>query len=308
MSSPPAPSPESLPSVPVFRPPTEEELDTALRRIGRQVKTFRETVLKMKRAPAAQRAGVSPKHLIDLEEHGANVSLKIIMRLAWTFGIHAIGLGASAELLAADRQIPAAPIERALEESLEQIGAAYEMLTGRRFGAEVPKARSNDDNRTLAAVVSFRPAATPARPESARDNLPEGLEIVRESLQRVTVRIAGEVSPGQPIKPVSEDDTVMVPEFALERDEVVIRVNGNGFAEWGMQDGELLILERRDHAANGELVLALVNDGAVIGRYWSKHGERRVIAADSEHAVSVGEHDQFEIYGAITTILRETSR
>jgi SOS-response transcriptional repressor LexA/DNA-binding XRE family transcriptional regulator len=295
-------SPESVPHP--SRLPSEQELSSALVDIGEQIKRFREK-LGLKRLPAARRAGVSVKHLADIER-GANVSLKIVMRIIWTFGMTALSVG-QLDLLAVDRPPlqSAGPLEDALADAADRLEDALELVTGgRRTGRLFMKARSNDDKGASAAVVSIRPTASVSQPGNREARLPSGLKVVRENVGRITVSLAGIVSAGLPITSSKDDDSVMVPEFALDREEVVVRVSGDGFVEWGITDGELLIVDRRNRAATGELVLALHNGGAVIGRYWNKHGERRVIAADSSHAVTVAPDDPFEIYGVVNTTMR----
>src|ERR1700742_3215674 len=88
---------------------SEAKLRIALVDVGRQVQD-RRFELGLKRLPAAKLAGVSTKHLADLEDGSANVSLKIILRVLTAFGIPELRLGPEIRIVLGEpgEEIPAA--------------------------------------------------------------------------------------------------------------------------------------------------------------------------------------------------------
>jgi SOS-response transcriptional repressor LexA len=133
---------------------------------------------------------------------------------------------------------------------------------------------------------------------------------VTSTLERVRstqVTIAGEISSGKPIRSVSGGKRITLPEYVVEQQgEEIYRVSDDSLREWGFEAGDLIIVERRSHAANGELVLALRDGKVIIGRYWSKRGQApRLISSDSQRAIATEDGMPLLILGAINSSLRE---
>ena len=106
----------------------------------------------------------------------------------------------------------------------------------------------------------------------------------------------GLVSQGRPLDPRAED--LVLPREILSASEEVYRVlDGSlvGIAE----AGDLLIVERRTHAATGELVLVEKGGKHFVGRWWQKHGRRDVLDPDGKVLVR-----KPRIVGAVNLIIR----
>jgi hypothetical protein len=116
------------------------------------------------------------------------------------------------------------------------------------------------------------------------------------------VHLAGDLSQGAAIDTTSASERVLIPERAIDVDEIVFRVRED-IPEVFVQRGDLLIVERRkpDHAATGELVVVMAGDRAFIGHWWLKHGERTLL---SDQLAAVTDYRAMEILGAVTVILR----
>jgi repressor LexA len=72
----------------------------------------------------------------------------------------------------------------------------------------------------------------------------------------------GYIAAGRPIEAVASPQTVQVPPaLRTERDCYVLQVRGDSMIDEGILDGDWVVIEHRDSARNGEIVVALV-DGA----------------------------------------------
>jgi repressor LexA len=281
---------------------TKALIRAALVDLGEQVHAARRKQ-KLGVHAAGRACDVSAKHLRDVEQ-GANFSVEILLKLAYGLGIYDLRIGDAATLL------PSSPTTRVvsqIEQTAAGLSQLYELLTGERMPRLAEKEGGVEDERDFPPVVSLRSAGSPVGANTQGGDLPPGLtshfEILRD-IPTATIRasVSGEVAAGEPILPVSEDNIVTVPQFLYEEEEVLLRVRGESLREWGFHPGDLLVIERRDHAANGELVLALHNNAVVVGRYWSKlGGEVRLLSADSAGQVSAHEGDTLEIYGVINS-------
>jgi repressor LexA len=79
----------------------------------------------------------------------------------------------------------------------------------------------------------------------------------------VEVSIFGRVAAGRPIEALEAQETVALPESMLGRGETyVLRVQGDSMIDELIRDGDLVVVESRETAENGETVVALVTDPA----------------------------------------------
>ncbi|MGD8430045.1 MAG: transcriptional repressor LexA [Ectothiorhodospiraceae bacterium] len=73
--------------------------------------------------------------------------------------------------------------------------------------------------------------------------------------------LLGRIAAGRPIEAVAQPESVPVPPQLRGRGECyVLEVRGDSMIDEGILDGDWVVVEHRDHARNGELVVALVDD------------------------------------------------
>ena len=56
----------------------------------------------------------------------------------------------------------------------------------------------------------------------------------------------------------------------------MLQVQGNSMTKIGILDGDLVIVARQSTARNGEIVVALVEDGATVKRFYKENGHYRL--------------------------------
>ena len=81
----------------------------------------------------------------------------------------------------------------------------------------------------------------------------------------VTLPLYGRIAAGTPIEALRDHSTqVQVPPHLLGcGDHYALEVVGDSMCEAGIQDGDLVVIERADGAANGDIVVALIDDAEV---------------------------------------------
>lgn len=116
-------------------------------------------------------------------------------------------------------------------------------------------------------------------------------------------QLAGEISQGSQIDAGAASEPLTIPADIIEEGEIVFRAARSDLQEFGIECGDLLVVEQRPdgHAASAELVVAMIGDRAFVGHWWGKHGRRAVMGDLS--SVVVEEHG-LHIVGAITAIVR----
>lgn len=82
----------------------------------------------------------------------------------------------------------------------------------------------------------------------------------QENEAREGVTFLGTIAAGLPIEALAQPETIEVPDF-LRGDRLcyVLQVQGESMIEAGIVDGDYVIIEQRDHARDGEIVVALVH-------------------------------------------------
>jgi len=125
--------------------------------------------------------------------------------------------------------------------------------------------------------------------------------------EMATARLAGAVTQGAPIDTSVTGDFVAVPREKLDADDLVFRVARSDLREFGIERGDLLIVEPRPdgNAATAELVLVTLHERAFVGRWWTKRRRRALL----DHALApIAEDHELRVIGAVTVIVRESRK
>ncbi len=125
--------------------------------------------------------------------------------------------------------------------------------------------------------------------------------------EMATARLAGAIAQGAAIDTSVTGAFVAVPREKLDADDLVFRVARCDLREFGIERGDLLIVEPRPdgNAATAELVLATLRERAFVGRWWTKRGRRALL----DHALApIAEDHELRVIGAVTVVVRESRK
>ncbi len=91
----------------------------------------------------------------------------------------------------------------------------------------------------------------------------------------VSVPLIGTVAAGQPIFATENyDGFYALPEnFFSGEDLFMLNVSGSSMIKIGMLDGDKVIVKKQPTAENGEIVVALIEDGATVKRFFKRDGK-----------------------------------
>jgi repressor LexA len=104
-------------------------------------------------------------------------------------------------------------------------------------------------------------------------NASRSIELVPTGMtvSAVELPLLGRVAAGSPIEAVQDQETIAVPEDFLARggQHYVLRVNGDSMIDEQIRDGDYVIVNSRNTATNGEMVVALVHgDSATVKKFY----------------------------------------
>jgi acetoacetate decarboxylase len=122
--------------------------------------------------------------------------------------------------------------------------------------------------------------------------------------EMATARLAGAVVQGAAMDTSVTGAFVRVPSQKMDADDLVFRVARSELREFGIERGDLLIVEPRPdgNAATAELVLATLRGNTFVGRWWTKRGRRALL----DHALApIAEDPDLRVIGAVTVVARE---
>ena len=104
---------------------------------------------------------------------------------------------------------------------------------------------------------------------------PRAIEILDDSFygirqELVNVPIIGNVTAGQPILAVENiEDYFPLPVDYVRNDTVyMLHVQGDSMIEAGIFDNDLVLVRKQSTAENGDIVVALIEDGATVKRFF----------------------------------------
>ena len=122
----------------------------------------------------------------------------------------------------------------------------------------------------------------------------------------VQIPVLGWTSAGDPIQMEMDYDTVSVPKTMVKKETFALRVKGTSMIEEGIEDGDIVIIERRASAENGESVVVRINNEEVTMKklYIEKDGVRLQPANSEMEPIFLSNAD-IEILGIVTGILRQ---
>jgi repressor LexA len=137
-------------------------------------------------------------------------------------------------------------------------------------------------------------------------NAKRALEVLGAEPRGLELPLLGRVAAGKPIEAVAGDDTLEVPPFLVKGGEnFVLKVVGDSMIEEGILDGDFVVVRRRETAENGQTVVALVDGGATVKRYYRRGGSVALHPANPAMApIEVGEEQDFHIEGVVVGVIR----
>ena len=136
------------------------------------------------------------------------------------------------------------------------------------------------------------------------------IEIVEQSAPELTseIPLLGTVAAGRPIEAVLSHETIAVPPDMIGRGRTfALRVRGDSMIDEQIREGDFIIVESCQTAANGQTVVALVNGSeATVKRFYKGRGHVRLEPAnDNYDAIIVKEPDRVDIQGIVIGVIRK---
>lgn len=143
--------------------------------------------------------------------------------------------------------------------------------------------------------------------ERAAPGISRGLRIIEEEPTRAETKVSilGNIAAGAPIEAIEAPEELDLKDLVPQsRDVYALRVRGDSMIEDAICDGDIVLIERRESARNGETVVAILDEEeATLKRYYKEKGRIRLQPANS--TMSPIYADQVTIRGVLIGVVRQ---
>ena len=138
------------------------------------------------------------------------------------------------------------------------------------------------------------------------DRSHRGIRLVEQGPEEDGIPFLGTIAAGRPIEAVAQPEYMQVPDELLGgKPCYVLKVRGDSMIEAGILDGDYVVIEQRDSANNGDIVVALVNnEEATLKRIEQKPGQVILRPANAGMEPMTWSPDAVQVQGVLRGLLR----
>ena len=131
----------------------------------------------------------------------------------------------------------------------------------------------------------------------------EPLDILAEALTEIP--LLGYVQAGKPVDLCQTEDSVRVPATMVRKNTYALRVRGHSMIDDNIQEGDIIVIEKREYAHNGQTVVAMINGEQVtLKKFYVEADGIRLQPANPEMAPIVLKNQDVQILGIVTGVIR----
>ena len=118
--------------------------------------------------------------------------------------------------------------------------------------------------------------------------------------------LLGRVAAGRPVEAFEQPETISLADFAGQKDVFVLKVKGDSMIEEHILDGDFILVEKTSHAADRDIVVALVGGSETTLKRFHREpdGRIRLQPANARMKPIFVAPDQLAIQGRLLAVLR----
>jgi len=133
----------------------------------------------------------------------------------------------------------------------------------------------------------------------------EEVDVLADSL--ISIPLLGWVSAGMPVDLNESNEQIKVPGNMVRRNAYALRVRGHSMIDDNIQDGDVIVVEKRESASNGESVIAMINGETVtLKKFYVESGGIRLQPANPEMEPIILKNEEVQILGIVTGVIRQS--
>lgn len=119
------------------------------------------------------------------------------------------------------------------------------------------------------------------------------------------VPLLGWITAGAPVEIHEDSEQVSIPANMVRKNSYALRVRGHSMVDDNIQHGDIVIIEKRESATNGESVVAMINgDRVTLKRFYIERDGIRLQPANPDMAPIYLRNEEVQILGVVTGVIR----
>ncbi len=122
----------------------------------------------------------------------------------------------------------------------------------------------------------------------------------------IEIPLLGRITAGLPIEAVEEQELISVPANMVRKNTYALRVVGESMIEDNIEDGDIIVVEQQESAANGQSVVAMINDQEVtLKKLYIEQDGVRLQPANSAMSPIYLRNEDVKILGIVSAVIRQ---
>lgn len=132
------------------------------------------------------------------------------------------------------------------------------------------------------------------------------LDVLEQSL--VDIPLLGWVVAGLPVDICPDNEQVSVPANMVRKNTYALKVRGHSMIDDNIQDGDVIVIEKRESAENGQSVIAMINGEQVtLKKFYVEADGIRLQPANPDMSPIWLRNEEVQILGIVTGVIRQMS-
>lgn len=125
------------------------------------------------------------------------------------------------------------------------------------------------------------------------------------SVDMVEIPLLGYITAGNPIERVENHDVISVPGNMVRKNTYALRVQGSSMIDDNILDGDIIIVEKRMSAENGQSVVALINNEQVtLKKFYIEADGIRLQPANPDMEPIILKNQDVQVLGIVAGVIR----
>lgn len=143
-------------------------------------------------------------------------------------------------------------------------------------------------------------------PKNQRPVWPQTLSQLDEgAVELLEIPLLGTITAGQPIERIETPDLVQVPANMVRKNTYALKVCGSSMIDDNIMDGDIIVVEKRSSAENGQSVVALINNEQVtLKKFYIESDGIRLQPANAEMEPIILKNEDVQVLGIVSGVIR----
>ncbi len=138
------------------------------------------------------------------------------------------------------------------------------------------------------------------------DRHARAITLVDYKLRSASLPLLGAVAAGSPTQAVASEDRLDFDELFGDPDNYALKVRGQSMIEDHIDDGDYVVIHRQEEAANGERVVAMIDNEVTLKRFFREKDRIRLEPSNGKmHPILVEPGSDVRILGKLVGVLRK---